>query len=209
MLSLNTMFGEKSNKPVKFYHRGKKISVVTAFGLYQKAVQFGFSSTLTVSGLPITDKVDKLTKVLEKSLAPGTVTVGRNGSMSNGLAQLTFIGPAAAARAQKKFDGFRLDKKHQLKVSGPNVPKNRNLPNNALFQRLQGRIAQFAARPQRSGLMNQLKDDDDVSASSRLTKIKERKKLLAQIKKGIPKKISPWDEWGDSDDDSFDDILYG
>lgn len=157
MLSLNTMFGKRSNKPVKFYHRGKRISVVTAFGLYQKAFQFGSNSTITVSGLPITDKVDRLTKVLEKRLAPGTVTVGRNGSMSNGRAQVSFVGPAAAARAQKKFDGFRLDKKHQLVVSGPSVPTNRNLPNNALFQRLQGRIAQLAARPQRPDLLAQIR----------------------------------------------------
>ena len=156
MSSVNTMFG-KSDTPVKFYHRGKRISVDTAFGMYRNACQFGSNYVLTVSGLPITNKVDKLTKVLEKRLAPGTVAVGRNGSMSNGRAQVTFVVPAAAARAQKKFDGFRLDKKHQLVVSGPNVPTNRNLPNNALFQRLQGRIAQLAARPQRSDLLAQIR----------------------------------------------------
>ena len=142
MSSVNTVFG-KSDTPVKFYNSGKRISVDTAFGMYQKAVQFGSKYVLTVSGLPITNKVDKLTKVLEKRLAPGKVVLGLSGRLTDGRAQVTFIGPTSLARGQKKLpDGYQFDRKHRLKVTGPYVRKL-VMPNNALFKRLQGGIVQF------------------------------------------------------------------
>ena len=39
MPTVNVVFG-KSTKPAKFYHKGKRISVDTAFGMYQKKGRF-------------------------------------------------------------------------------------------------------------------------------------------------------------------------